>query len=78
MSNPLRRQVQDLLLGYLAHVDWPGAEGMTIDDALLCYVPAASQGLVPRLPELVSGYPHLASELRTFFGTPDAWVREGK
>ena len=75
MSNPLRRQVQDLLLGYLAHVDWPGAEGMTIDDALLCYVPAASQGLVPPLPELVAGYPHLAAEVRDFFAGPERWVR---
>jgi hypothetical protein len=63
------RQLQEILLGYLRHANypaWPGADGLMLEDAINAYPRAAALGLVPTLarirelhPDLVQALPHL-------------------
>jgi hypothetical protein len=62
--------VRELLLGHLRGADlplWPGADGLTLEDALLSYPQAAAAGRVPDLLHLLRDYPELARELTAFF-----------
>lgn len=64
------QQLLTILLGYLAAAEcpsWPGADGLTVDDVVVCYAPALAIGRVPGLEELVIRHPELAEELRSFF-----------
>ena len=63
-------RVRELLLGHLRSADlpvWPGADGLTLEAALLSYPQAAAAGRVPDLLHLLRDYPELARELTAFF-----------
>jgi len=64
-----RQQLQEILLGYLlaGRACCPGADGVTVEDALGSYRQAVSAGAVPGLEELIRLHPELAGELRAFF-----------
>jgi hypothetical protein len=67
-SNAERLSV--LLLGYLqtlAPCWWPGADSLTVEDALDAYAQAAARGRVPGLQELMRRHPELTVELGEFF-----------
>ena len=69
-----KRILQQVLLAYLEVSTvffWPGGDGLTREDVLLNYLPAAAAGRVPGLEELLTRYPELADELKAFFSTPD-------
>ena len=64
-------RVRELLLDHLRCADlpvWPGVDGLTLEDALLGYPPAAAAGRVPDLRHLLRDHPELAEELTAFFG----------
>lgn len=59
--------LQELLLGYLQSnhaFPWPGADGLTVEDALASYREAAASGRVPDGDELLRRHPELSDELR--------------
>jgi hypothetical protein len=65
-----RRQLCELLLGYLRTADlpaWPGADGLTLEEVLRTYPVAAATGLVPNLALLLRRHPALKEELLVFF-----------
>jgi hypothetical protein len=65
-----KARVRELLLGHLRSAAvplWPGADGLTLEDALLGYPQAAAAGRVPDLRQLLSEHPDLADELTAFF-----------
>jgi hypothetical protein len=60
----------DLLLNYLHAAPscyWPGADGLTLEDALCCYRQAAAAGRVPGLERLLREHPHWSHDLRAMF-----------
>jgi hypothetical protein len=63
------QRLQEVLLGYLqtAPAVWPGADGLTREDALSSYRQAATARVVPGLKELLARHPDLAEELLAFF-----------
>jgi hypothetical protein len=73
-----KARVCELLLGHLQAVAvplWPGADGLTVQDALGGYPEAAAAGRVPDLRQLLRDHPALAEELSAFFaehGRPGA------
>jgi hypothetical protein len=63
-------RVRELLLDHLRCADlpvWPGADGLTLEDALLSYPQAVAAGRVPDLRHLLRDHPELAEELTAFF-----------
>jgi hypothetical protein len=65
-----RQRLHDILLSYLEGpqvILWPGADGLTAEEALLGYAEAAAAGQVPDRQELLQRHPELAEELRAFF-----------
>ncbi len=63
-------RVRELLLGYLraaAFPPWPGADGLTLEDALRSYPQAAAAGRAPDLRQLLRMHPELADELTALF-----------
>jgi hypothetical protein len=65
-----KARVREVLLGYLRSADvplWPGADGLTLEDALLSYPQAAAAGRAPDLRQLLREHPELAEELTAFF-----------
>ena len=63
-------QVRTILLGYLqcrAAAQWPGSDGITLDDILRSYPQAAAVGRVPDLPQLRRRFPDLADALASWF-----------
>jgi len=60
-----QRQAMDILLGYLetARCWWPGADGLTVLDAIRDYPQAAAAGWVPDRDELLRIHPELAELL---------------
>jgi hypothetical protein len=62
-----RQRLHEVLLGYLEVILWPGADGLTLGEALLGYAEAAAAGQVPDQQELLQRHPELAEELRAFF-----------
>jgi hypothetical protein len=70
-----RQQLYEVLLGYLEGpqvILWPGADGLTVEEALLGYAEAAAAGQVPDRQQLLERHPDLAEELRSFFAEQDA------
>jgi hypothetical protein len=64
------RCLHELLLAYLRAADaprWPGADSLTLEDALRSYSQAAADGLVPDLPALLASHPELTDILNDFF-----------
>ena len=63
------QRLQEVLLGYLqtAPAVCPGADSLTLEDALSNYRQGATASVVPGLKELLGRYPDLAEELRAFF-----------
>jgi len=62
--------LHELLLAYLRSADaprWPGADSLTLEDALRSYPQAAADGLVPDLPALLASHPELTDILHDFF-----------
>ena len=61
-------RVQELLLGYLrAVLNWPGADGIALEEVLLSYPALAERGCVPDRQELLLRHPGLSAELEAFF-----------
>jgi hypothetical protein len=59
--------LQDVLLGYLQanhSFPWPGADGLTLEDALNSYLEAVALGRVPDGLELLRRHPELGDEWR--------------
>ena len=74
-----KARVRELLLGHLRDAAvplWPGADGLTLADALLGY-PQAAAGRVPDLRQLLREHPELAEELTAFFEGRGTLGREG-
>ena len=71
-------RMREVLLGYLQAAAvplWPGADGLTLQDALESYPQAAAAGRVPGLRQLLRDHPALAEELTALFaehGRPGA------
>ena len=64
-----KARVRELLLGCLQAAAvplWPGADGLTLRDALVSYPQAAAAGRVPGLRQLLRDHPALAEELTAF------------
>jgi hypothetical protein len=60
----------DLLLTYLQAAPaccWPGADGLTLEDAVCCYRQAAAAGCVPGLERLLRDHPQWSQDLRAVF-----------
>ena len=65
-----KARVRELLLGYLQAAAlplWPGADGLTVQDALRGYPQAAAAGRVPDLCQLLRDHPALVEELTALF-----------
>ena len=65
-----KARVRELLLGCLQAAAvplWPGADGLTLRDALVSYPQAAAAGRVPGLRQLLRDHPALAEGLTAFF-----------
>jgi hypothetical protein len=73
MRDDRHARAAELLARHLleAHgADWPGADGLTVEDVLRDYPQALAHGLVPGLEELARQYPELADELANFLAVP--------
>ena len=59
------RQAIDVLLSYLeaSNTWWPGADGLTIEDAIRSYPEAVAAGHVPNRGELLRAHPGLVDVL---------------
>ena len=65
-----RQYVRTLLLEslFLSRLpDWPGADGVTVDEVLDCYREHATIGRVPGLEALAARHPEFRVELAEFF-----------
>jgi hypothetical protein len=63
----------EVLLAYLDAVPaptWPGADGLTLEDALSCYPVAIGAHQVPDRSQLRERHPDLAEEVEAFFAHP--------
>lgn len=63
-------RLREILLGHLREIgprDWPGTDGLTVDDVLREYPTASLVGLVPDRDELRRRYPQLGEEIDVFF-----------
>lgn len=64
------RRLWCVMLDYLQAAPisrWPGADGLTMDDALLEYLEAATAGRVPDREELQRRHPELSGDLDALF-----------
>lgn len=73
-SNPSRRicsaQLREILLELLQAATLlpaPGADGLTLDDAMDCYPLGIKAGLVPSWHALLQIHPEMADEIRMLF-----------
>jgi hypothetical protein len=64
-----QERLQELLVAHLLRVvdHWPGAESMTVEDVLPCYLQAARSGRAPDERELLRMHPELVTEIEIFF-----------
>lgn len=63
-SAPLREILLDLMQSTML---LPGADGLTLDDAVDCYPLGIDAGLVPSRDALVQMHPEMAEEIKTLF-----------
>jgi len=73
MAAERRQLLEDILLGLLQSSPgcrWPGADGLTLEDALDCYRQAISTGRAPGPEELVQRHPELREAVKGLFMTP--------
>jgi hypothetical protein len=71
-SNAQVQRLKSILLGYLHSAHFPacpGADGLTLDDAISGYPHAAVLGLVPSFSDLHKLHPDLADALPRLFPT---------
>ena len=69
---PPSERVRELLLDYLrAGLNWPGADGVTLEEVLLSYPSLAASGRVPDREELMRRHPELTAELEVYFALAD-------
>jgi len=65
-------RLRDLLLGYMARpwvTVWPGADGLTVSEALESYPEVVAAGQAPGREELQARHPELAEAVEEFFTT---------
>ena len=68
--------LREVLLDYLQAGwvrNWPGADGITVDDILNCYPQASASGDVPDWQELCRRHTELIAEIRSLF-TLKGWL----
>jgi hypothetical protein len=69
-----REELREVLLGYLLAAScpaWPGADGLTVEEALLAYAQNAAAGRVPDREELLRRHADLRDAVRAFFADKD-------
>jgi hypothetical protein len=60
--------VEEILLGHLlGEADWPGSDGLTVQEVLQNYAQAAAAHQVPGLSDLLLRHPDRAEELAAWF-----------
>ena len=69
----LRQVLVDYLLASRV-VAWPGADGITVDDILICYPKAVAAGEAPDWQELCRRHTELISEIQSLFQLK-GWLR---
>jgi hypothetical protein len=71
------RRLQDIMLGYLeaagCFATWPGADGLTLDDALDSYEEAVAKGVVPDWQQLLLRHSEVDAELYVWLAAKDRW-----
>lgn len=64
-------QLREVLLGRFEgamRLPIPGGDGLTLDDAVECYVLGMAAGWLPSSKELIAMHPELAEEIQSFLG----------
>ena len=69
-------QLHEILLAYLEAAgipDWPGGDGLTLQDALDYYPEAVANGVVPDWQEVRHMHPDLDPALHNYLARADRW-----
>jgi hypothetical protein len=65
-----RRLLREFLFEYLQMArlpNWPGSDGLTVEEVLLTYPQAAMAGRVPNREQLLRAHPDLTDAVTAFF-----------
>jgi hypothetical protein len=75
--NSAAQRLQEILLGYLeaagCFATWPGADGLTLADALDCYAEAVAKCVVHNWQQLLLLQAELDAELYVWLAAKDRW-----